>query len=123
MLMDRASVSCALNSLHIDAMFVAANAACTANENVLVNPNTPFEWAMTNAGDFALEYTLWFYLDRIPNTKITATIRRHFMGTLYRVNEAVFMASVQHGLDLSTPEIVAIQSIERGVQRTKPERS
>ena len=65
---------------------------------------------MTSAGDFALEYTLWFYLDRIPNTKITSTIRRHFMGTLYRVNEAVFTASVEQGVDLSTPDIVQFKS-------------
>ena len=90
----------------IDAMFQAANAACIEHVDVLINPNVPFEWALTSAGDFALEYTLFFYLDRIPNTKITATIRRHFMGTLYRVNDAVFTAAVEHGVDLSTPEIV-----------------
>ena len=96
----------------IDAMFQAANAACIENVDVLINPNAPFEWALTSAGDFALEYTLWFYLDRIPNTKITATIRRHFMGTLYRVNDAVFTAAVEHGVDLSTPEIVRFKGPE-----------
>ena len=96
----------------IDAMFQAANAACIDNADVLINPNAPFEWALTSAGDFALEYTLWFYLDRIPNTKITATIRRHFMGTLYRVNNAVFTAAVEHGVDLSTPEIVRFKGPE-----------
>ena len=96
----------------IDAMFQAANAACIENVDVLINPNAPFEWALTSAGDFALEYTLWFYLDRIPNTKITATIRRHFMGTLHRVNDAVFTAAVEHGVDLSTPEIVRFKGPE-----------
>ena len=90
----------------IDRMFEAAYAACTADDNVRVNPNTKFEWAMTNAGDDALEYTLWIYLERIPNTKITATVRRHLMGTLYRTNEAVLTAAMAEGIDLSTPKLV-----------------
>jgi len=64
---------------------------------------------MTNAGDYALEYTLWIYLQRIPNTKVTATVRRHLMGTIYKVNEAVFTASVHEGVDLSTPDILVAQ--------------
>ncbi len=90
----------------IDRMFEAAYAACTADDTVRVNPNTKFEWAMTNAGDDALEYTLWIYLERIPNTKITATVRRHLMGTLYRTNEAVLTAAMAEGIDLSTPRLV-----------------
>ena len=90
----------------IDDMFNQAFDICTNNDAIKVNPNKPFEWAMTNAGDYALEYTLWIYLDRIPNTKVTATIRRHLMGTMYKINDAVFTASVIEGIDLSTPDLV-----------------
>lgn len=90
----------------IDDMFNQAFDICTNNDGIKVNPNKPFEWAMTNAGDYALEYTLWIYLDRIPNTKVTATIRRHLMGTMYKINDAVFTASVIEGIDLSTPDLV-----------------
>ncbi len=81
---------------------------------MLVNENKPFEWAMTNAGDYALEYTLWVYLERIPNTKVTKTIRKYLMGTLYKINEAVYAASVVEGVDLSTPDLVNV-----GVNQTK----
>jgi len=91
---------------NVDDMFKLANEACQANEHIKINKNKPFEWAMTSAGDYALEYTLWFYLDRIPNTKITATIRRHLMGTMYKVNEAVYSASIIENIDLSTPDLV-----------------
>ncbi len=90
----------------IDDMFNQAFDICTAKDDIKVNPNKPFEWAMTNAGDYALEYTLWIYLERIPNTKVTATIRRHLMGTMYKINDAVFTASVIEGIDLSTPDQV-----------------
>jgi len=93
----------------IEDMFEEANEICNAADNICVNENKPFEWAMTNAGDYALEYTLWIYLQRIPNTKVTATVRRHLMGTIYKVNEAVFTASVHEGVDLSTPDILVAQ--------------
>ncbi|MEP3655455.1 MAG: hypothetical protein ABJO36_11220 [Litorimonas sp.] len=91
---------------NIGDMFTRSFEACQANDEIKINKNKPFEWALTNAGDYALEYTMWVYLDRIPNTKVTATIRRHLMGTLYKVNEAVFTASVVEGVDLSTPDLV-----------------
>ena len=86
-------------------MFEQAYSVCCEQENIMVNANAPFEWALTNAGDFALEYTLWIYLDRIPNTKVTATVRKHLMGTIYKINEAVFDASIAEGIDLSTPNV------------------
>ena len=93
----------------IEDMFEEANEICNAADNIHVNANKPFEWAMTNAGDYALEYTLWIYLEKIPNTKVTSTVRKHLMGTMYKVNEAVFTASVHEGVDLSTPDIVVAQ--------------
>ena len=97
----------ARHSGRIDAMFKAANQACIDSPDILINPNTPFEWRLSNAGDFALPYVLWVYLERIPNTKITSTVRRHLMGTLYGVNEAVLHAAVAEGVDLSTPELLS----------------
>jgi hypothetical protein len=91
---------------NIGDMFTRSYEACQANEDIKINKNKPFEWAMTNAGDYALEYTMWVYLDRIPNTKVTSTIRRHLMGTLYKINDAVFTASVIEAIDLSTPDLV-----------------
>lgn len=91
---------------NIGDMFTRAYEGCRENDDIKINNSKPFEWAMTNAGDYALEYTLWVYLDRIPNTKVTSTIRRHLMGTLYKVNEAVFTASMAEGIDLSTPDVV-----------------
>lgn len=103
----------------IDDMFTQAFDICTNNDAIKVNPNKPFEWAMTNAGDYALEYTLWIYLDRIPNTKVTATIRRHLMGTMYKINDAVFTASVIEGIDLSTPDLVSARVETKAAVETK----
>ncbi len=93
----------------IDKLFMRSFEACKAKDEVKINRNKSFEWAMTNAGDYALEYTLWIYLDRIPNTKVTATIRRHLMGTMYKINESVFAASVIEDVDLSTPNLLSAQ--------------
>jgi len=92
--------------LTIDKLFDRVFAACEADDNIKINKNIAFEWALTNAGDYALEYTLWIYLQRIPNTKVTSRIRQHLMGTIYKVNEAVYTASILEGIDLSTPDII-----------------
>jgi len=89
----------------IERVFKLAYESCTEQADIKINSGRPFEWAMTNAGDFALEYSLWIYLERIPNTKVTSKIRKHLMGTIYKVNEAVFIASIIEELDLSTPTL------------------
>ena len=93
----------------IDDMFTRTFEACKDRDDVKINEAIPFEWAMTNAGDYALEYTLWIYLERIPNTKITSRLRRHLMGTIYKVNEEVYTASILEDIDLSTPDLVSAQ--------------
>jgi len=81
---------------------------CSDKKDIKINENRPFEWALTSAGDFALEYTLWIYLERIPNTKVTATIRKHLMRTIYSVNEAVYTASAIEKISLSTPQLIEL---------------
>lgn len=109
----------------IGKMFDRAFQSCCEDNVIKINHNKPFEWAITHTGNYALEYTMWFYLERIPNTKITATIRKHLMGTIYRVNEAVYRASVAEGVDLSTPDISHIQlrSESEPVQQPLPAQS
>ncbi|MFT6903833.1 MAG: hypothetical protein ACJAS1_000478 [Oleiphilaceae bacterium] len=89
----------------VDRMFALAEENCLNKPGITINHGSSFEWAMTSAGDYALEYTLWIYLERIPNTKVTAKIRKHLMGTIHKVNEAVYYASIIEGLDLSTPTL------------------
>ncbi|MFK7976348.1 MAG: mechanosensitive ion channel domain-containing protein [Halioglobus sp.] len=104
----------------VDKMFDRANRQCVEDENVKINENKDFEWGLTSTGDDALEYTLWVYLERIPNTKVTATIRKHLMRTLFKVNESVYHASIGEGLDLSTPKLtsVSIQSPPAPIPQT-----
>ena len=89
----------------VDRVFKLTFENCCNKSDIKINENRPFEWALTNTGDFALEYTLWVYLERIPNTKVTSTIRKHLMGTIYNVNEAVYTASIIEDVNLSTPTI------------------
>ena len=89
-------------------MFSTANEACKEKEDIKINEGKPFDWALTSTGDYALEYTLWVYLERIPSTKITRAIRQHLIGTLFKVNEAVYDASIAEDIDLSTPDVLSV---------------
>lgn len=93
----------------INRMFSDAFEASVEHDKVHINPNKHFEWAMTDAGDFALVYTLWIYLDKIPDSKLTATLREFYLGTVYKVNELVFRASIANNIDLSTPDQSIVQ--------------
>lgn len=93
----------------VDRVFRSANEKCSEIKELKINLNRDFEWAMTSAGDYALEYTLWIYLERIPNTRVTAKIRNHLLQTRYQVNEQVFFAAEREGISLSTPVLANIE--------------
>jgi len=95
--------------LRINKVFERSYEIADEDLDVKINRNRNFEWSLTETGNYALEYTLWIYLERIPNTKITAKIRKHLMGTVYKVNEAVYTASVLENIDLSTPDLSLLQ--------------
>ena len=99
----------------IESIFEGAYECCLRDKEIKVNDKRTFSWALTSAGDFALEYTLFVYLQRIPNTKVTSTVRKHLMGTVYKINEAVYMNSVLEGVDLSTPSLSEIKLQGAGV--------
>ncbi|WP_158224588.1 mechanosensitive ion channel domain-containing protein [Agaribacterium haliotis] len=94
----------------VDRMFKHAYDAVCQNPDIKINEKREFDWHLTSAGDYALEFTLWVYLERVPNTKVTGTIRRHLLATMYRVNEAVYEASVIEGLNLATPDLLNIDA-------------
>lgn len=89
----------------IDRMFGQLHEACIDKKDIKINQTRPFEWALTRTNDFALEYTLWVYLERVPNTKVTSTIRKHLIGTPHKIISAVYQASVREQIDLATPNI------------------
>jgi len=93
----------------VDRMFSLAQESCKDQKNIKINANRDFEWSLTRTADYALEYTLWIYLERIPNTKVTSTIRKHLVSTLYQVNEAVYAAAIAEAIDLSTPNLATVE--------------
>ena len=113
---------------NVDDMFGGANKLALEDNRACINESKPFEWAMTSAGDDALEYTLWVYLERIPSTKVTATMRKHYAGTINRVNELVYRCSVIEGLQLATPKLAqialqadSVQDVSEFGSRAKPQ--
>ena len=65
-----------------------------------------FERQLINAGDYALEFEVFFYIESLPNTKVTKTARQYTSFTPNKINEYIYIASVINGLDLSTPQII-----------------
>jgi len=91
----------------INSMFGAVNGEMvTRNSTVRVNANYPLEWHLTTTGDHALEYTLYYSLESLPNTKVTRTIRNFLVASHHVINEEVYKQSILYGVDLATPFVV-----------------
>ena len=93
----------------VDKMFSRAFDECKNNDLIKINNNKAFEWSITNTADYALEYTLWIYLEKAPSTKVTSTIRKHLIATKYKINEAVYSASVIENVCLATPALTEVE--------------
>lgn len=85
-------------------------AALENQSDVKINRNLPFEISLSQTGDYALTFTLAFYLEPLPNTKVTRTIRQYLIYTPNLVQEEVNRAAVENGLLLATPVLIATQS-------------
>lgn len=90
----------------IEKMFIQAQEHAFEDESVKVNNNVDFEWALANTGDYALEFSLIYYLEALPNTKLTKTIRSHLYKSRNKINQYVYEASVAQGLSLATPDLI-----------------
>ena len=93
----------------VDEMFkwVAENAK--EDESIKLNPNLDMEWMMTETGDYALEFSLIYFLDSMPKTKITRNVRKHITGTRNRLLRLCYEASIERGLSLATPDLIQIE--------------
>lgn len=93
----------------VDLMFKDVAKRAEEDEVVKLNPNVELEWMMTNTGDYALEFTLVYFLDSLPKTKLTRKVRKHIVGTRNRLIRLSYEASVEHGVSLATPDLIAIE--------------
>jgi len=87
----------------VNEMFAEANENAINDEDIKINEKIPFEWYLNETGDYALEYDLFYYVDGLPNTKVTRTVRSYLLKTPNLLNAEVYNASLHHNIDLSTP--------------------
>lgn len=87
----------------VQAMFERARELVEEDSEAKINRNMPFDISLSRSGDFALTFTLAYYLEAIPSTKVTRTIRQYLIYTANRIEEAVNEAALEQGLSLATP--------------------
>lgn len=87
----------------IDEMFTEVNEKAIADEDIKINEKMAFEWYLHETGDFALQYDLFYYIDGLPNTKVTRTVRSYLLKTPNLLNAEVYSSALNHDIDLSTP--------------------
>ncbi len=97
-------------SRRVDKLFSKANEIAVAKKELPIREQKEFEWYLTNTGDYALEYTLFVYLESVPTTKITALARKHLLSSLYSINNIVLESSAIVGLELKTPDLLSLDN-------------
>lgn len=71
-----------------------------------LNDKLDHEILLTNTGDFALEYSVYFYLQDLKTSKSTKQARLHLIKTKFLINEKILENSLVNGIDLSTPVLI-----------------
>jgi hypothetical protein len=96
----------------VDKIFSTANVMAVKKKDFPIKQQKSLEWFLTDTGDYALEYTLFVYLESIPATKITSVARKHLLSSLYAINSIVLEASTIVGLELKTPDLLSLSKGE-----------
>jgi len=115
---------------NLEDTFKYAYDKCVEDNNIEISTkNEGFEVFMINAGDYAIEYEVVFFV-KIPNsitkkttnplTASTASIARKYLNDKYLVNERILESSFLHGVNLSTPEL---QKSEYSILKKEMERT
>lgn len=92
----------------IETMFANAYDYIKENCNGSIANNIGFDWGITNAGDYALEIVMHYYLAPLPSTKLTKKLRKILFETRQQLVSAVYTQSILTGIELSTPTLINI---------------
>ncbi len=93
-------------------MFEFSEQKAFKDNEVKVNDKVVFEWVLSNTGNYALEFTLAYYLSPLPETKLTRVVRDHLYKTRTLINSYVYEGSIKYGLELATPNLLLLQNKE-----------
>jgi len=77
---------------------------CLKDETIHIS-DKQFEIRVKDAGDFAIEFVLSYYIKPLPKTKLTSKVREYLIKTPLKVNENILISSYELGIDLSTPVV------------------
>ncbi len=93
----------------VQRMFESAFEKLVQNKEAKINEKLPFEVALAASADYALTFRLSYYLQALPNTKVTKTIRQYLVRTPALIQDAVNEAALEYGIALATPMLVSME--------------
>lgn len=97
----------------VEDMFEEAFEIISANNDIKINRKLPFELALLDSGDYALQYALYYYLEPLPSTKVTKTIRSYLARTPAEIQRVINVLAVKYNLALATPVLIDMGNSEK----------
>ena len=74
------------------------------DESIMNNVNQKYELFLIEAGDYALRYRVYFYINTPKSTNTTSKARK-YLSTKHNINAIIFKHSIIEDVDLSTPSL------------------
>lgn len=96
----------------IDKAVSAAFARVAEQQDVRVNSNVPFRWFLTDVGNDALQFSVYYFLAPLPETKLTKVVRRYVRQTPAAVTQALYQECSTRGLHLATPGLIQLSGVQ-----------
>ncbi|MDK3073557.1 hypothetical protein QO034_10580 [Sedimentitalea sp. JM2-8] len=94
----------------VEAAVGATFEALAERKDLHVNANVPMTWLLADAGDFALQVSVFFHLDPLPETKLTKVVRRYLRWTPAAVRHHLYEECATRGLYLATPGLLQVST-------------
>jgi hypothetical protein len=78
---------------------------------MFTNTNVPLYWVLSESGDYALRFTVYFNIAPLPETKLTKKIRQYLRKAPASVTRLLYEEFTERGLHLATPTLIEISQL------------
>lgn len=92
----------------VDKAVIAASDRMQNDPEMFTNAKVPLYWVLSESGDYALRFTVFFNIAPLPETKQTRKIRKYLRKAPASVTRLLYEEFTARGLHLVTPALIEI---------------
>ncbi len=110
---ERDSESRAALFARLDKAVDATTARLADIPDLQINQNVPLTWLLTATGNDALQFSVYFHMAPLPETKLTKKIRDHMRRSPAILLRVLYEECADRGLHLATPRLFQLTPLSQ----------